>query len=108
VALGSVAVLDLEVQDPERELAFILARLQPGASIVLHDGGPEREGVVSLLDRLLAELAARDYVSVTLSELVDGATPRATPAASPTGAARTRPAVTGRLTDRPRSDRPPH
>lgn len=83
VALGSIAVLDLEVRDPDRELAFILARLRPGAVIVLHDGCAERAGVVPLLDRLLAELAARDYECVTLSELVDGATPRATPRHQP-------------------------
>lgn len=83
VVLGSIAVLDLAVRDVERELAFILARLQPGAVIVLHGGGPERAGVVPLLDRLLAELAARDYECVTLTELVDGATPRATPPPSP-------------------------
>lgn len=76
VALGSIAVLDLEVRDPERELSFILARVRPGAVIVLHDGQSERAGVVPLLDRLLAELTSRDYQSVTLSELVDGATPR--------------------------------
>ena len=75
VALGSIAVLDLEVRDVRRELAFVLARLRPGAVMVLHDGGPERAGVVPLLDRLLAELTSRGYVSVTLSDLVDGATP---------------------------------
>ena len=75
VALGSIAVLDLEVRDVGRELAFVLARVRPGAIIVLHDGGPERAGVVPLLDRLLAELTSRGYVSVTLSDLVDGATP---------------------------------
>lgn len=79
VALGSIAVLDLEVRDVERELAFILARLQPGAVIVLHDGGPERGGVVPLLDRLLGELGRRDYECVTLSDLVDGPTRRVTP-----------------------------
>jgi peptidoglycan-N-acetylglucosamine deacetylase len=82
VALGSIAVLDLEVRDPDRELAFVLARLRPGAVIVLHEGRAERAGVVPLLDRLLAELARRGYVSVTLSDLVDGTTARAIPSAS--------------------------
>lgn len=72
VALGSIAVLDLEVRDVERELAFILARLQPGAVIVLHEGRAERAAVLPLLDRLLGELGRRDYECVTLSDLVDG------------------------------------
>jgi peptidoglycan-N-acetylglucosamine deacetylase len=70
-ALGSIAVLDLEVRDVDRELAFVLDRLRPGSVIVLHEGRPERSRVVPLLDRLLGELARQDYSCVTLSELVD-------------------------------------
>jgi len=77
VALGSIAVLDLEVRDVERELAFVLRRVRPGSVIVLHEGRPERAGVVPLLDRLLGELGQRGYECVTLSDLVDGATPPA-------------------------------
>lgn len=73
VALGSIAVLDLEVRDVERELAFVLRRVRPGSVIVLHEGRPERAGVVPLLDRLLGELGQRGYECVTLSDLVDGA-----------------------------------
>lgn len=40
VALGSIAVLDLEVRDVERELAFVLRRVRPGSVIVLHEGRP--------------------------------------------------------------------
>ena len=73
VALGSIAVLDLEVRDVERELAFVLRRVRPGSVIVLHEGRPERAAVVPLLDRLLGELGRRGYECVTLSDLVDGA-----------------------------------
>lgn len=76
VALGSIAVLDLEVRNPDRTLSFILARVQPGAVIVLHEGRPEREAFVPLLDRLIVELAQRDYECVTLSELVDATASR--------------------------------
>ncbi len=78
VALGSIAVLDLEVRDPGRELSFILARVQPGAIIVLHDGRGQRTRFAPLLDGLLTELTARDYQCVTLSALVDGAASRPT------------------------------
>ena len=70
LALGSVAVLDLRVGDVEREARFVLDRLQPGAVVVLHEGGGDRAGVVPLLDRVLAGAHDRGYRCVTLSELV--------------------------------------
>jgi len=70
LALGSVAVLDLRVGDLEREARFVLDRLQPGAVVVLHEGGADRAGVVPLLDRVLAGAHDRGYRCVTLSELV--------------------------------------
>ncbi|MGY1809368.1 polysaccharide deacetylase family protein [Blastococcus sp. SYSU D00669] len=74
LALGSVAVRDLEVRDLDRELGFVLRRLRPGAVVVLHEGYDERSRVVPLTERLLPALARRGYRAVTLSELAaDGA-----------------------------------
>lgn len=70
VALGSVAVLDLGVADLEHEVRFVADRLQPGAVVVLHEGRPERAGVVELLDRVLTEVERRGYEAVTVSELL--------------------------------------
>jgi peptidoglycan/xylan/chitin deacetylase (PgdA/CDA1 family) len=72
LALGSVAVLDLRVRDVEREVAFLVDRLQPGAVVVLHEGRAERAGVVPLLDRLLIAAREHGYEAVTLSELRGG------------------------------------
>ena len=73
LALGSVAVLDLRVDDVDREARFVVDRLQPGAVVVLHEGGNDRAGVVPLLDRILTAARDRGYRCVTLSELVAGA-----------------------------------
>ena len=70
LALGSVAVLDLRVDDVDREARFVVDRLQPGAVVVLHEGGRDRAGVVPLLDRVLTAARDRGYRCVTLSELV--------------------------------------
>lgn len=67
--LGSVAVRDPEVRDVERELRFVLDRVQPGSVVVLHEGDPGRAGVLPLLERLLPELAVRGYRIVTVSAL---------------------------------------
>jgi peptidoglycan-N-acetylglucosamine deacetylase len=70
VALGSVAVLDLDVTDVERQARFVLDRVQPGAVVVLHEGYAERAGVVPLTDRVLTGLRERGLEPVTLSALV--------------------------------------
>lgn len=70
VVLGSVAVMDLGVRDVERELRFLLDRVQPGSVVVLHEGDASRGRVVDLLDRLLPELARRGYTCVTVSDLL--------------------------------------
>ncbi|GAA4414265.1 polysaccharide deacetylase family protein [Fodinibacter luteus] len=74
LALGSIAPHDLEVADVDRELAFVVDRIRPGAVVVLHEGRPERARVVDLLDRLLDELDRRGYAAVTLSRLVEDRT----------------------------------
>lgn len=70
VVLGSVAPRDLAVRRLERELRFVLRRLQPGAIVVLHEGEDSRAPVVALTDLLLLELAKRGYRAVTVSQLL--------------------------------------
>jgi peptidoglycan-N-acetylglucosamine deacetylase len=54
--------------------AGLLARIHPGAVVVLHDAGPGARLTVPLLPGLLAELAGRGYRLVPLREL-DGLRP---------------------------------
>jgi len=70
LVLGSVAVVDLTVRRVDREVAFVLRRLQPGAVVVLHEGREDRRKVVPLLERLLPEMHRLGYRSVTVSELI--------------------------------------
>ncbi len=67
--LGSIYPFDNKLRKPELIRSMVMDRVYPGAIIVLHDGGPEREYVVPLLDELLPELKAAGYEFLTLSEL---------------------------------------
>jgi peptidoglycan/xylan/chitin deacetylase (PgdA/CDA1 family) len=69
LALGSIAVLDLSVTDLEAQERFVASRLRPGAVVVLHEGRPERAGVVALTDRILDALEERGLQPVSLSRL---------------------------------------
>lgn len=51
-------------------LAIDMQEITPGAVILLHDGGPRRDGVLRLLPRLLEALRVRGYQAVTLRELL--------------------------------------
>ena len=46
-----------------------LERVFPGAIIVLHEGGSERDYIVQLLAELIPELKAAGYEFLTLSEI---------------------------------------
>jgi peptidoglycan-N-acetylglucosamine deacetylase len=48
----------------------LLAGIRPGSIVVLHEGTPERRGVVRTTDELLTALADRGLSAVTVSELV--------------------------------------
>jgi peptidoglycan-N-acetylglucosamine deacetylase len=49
----------------------LLAGIRPGSIVVLHEGAPQRRGVVQTTDDLLAAVAGRGLAAVTISELVD-------------------------------------
>ncbi len=67
--LGSIYPFDNKLRKPELIRQMVMDRVFPGAIIVLHDGGPERNYVVPLLDELLPELKAAGYEFLTLSEI---------------------------------------
>lgn len=71
-ALGSVYPFDGAVTWPPLAAAYILANTQPGAVIVLHEGGGRGRRTVEVLQRTLPALRARGYRVVTLSELIRG------------------------------------
>src|SRR4051794_27614575 len=56
--------------DNERITRSLLAGIRPGSIVVLHEGTPQRRGVVPATDELLAALTGRGLTAVTVSELV--------------------------------------
>ncbi len=75
IALGSVYPNDPWVPWAAWQARTILQDIGPGDIIVLHDGLGWRTRAPAVLGRVLPELARRGYRVVTLSELVDTATP---------------------------------
>ena len=75
IALGSVYPNDPWIPWTAWLSQTLLRDVEPGDVIVLHDGLGRRTRAPAVLDRVLPELARRGYRVVTLSELVDTATP---------------------------------
>jgi peptidoglycan/xylan/chitin deacetylase (PgdA/CDA1 family) len=67
--LGSIYPFDNKLRRPEWIRRMVMDRVFPGAVIVLHEGGPERDYIVPLLDELIPELKAAGYEFLTLSEI---------------------------------------
>lgn len=65
--LGSIYPFDNKLRRPGWIRRMVTDRIFPGAILVLHEGGPEREYIVSLLDELIPELKAAGYEFLTLS-----------------------------------------
>jgi peptidoglycan-N-acetylglucosamine deacetylase len=68
-ALGSIYPYDAQVALRPRIVADVARRARPGAIIVLHEGRPDRRGVVAAVDDLLTRLRAAGYAVVPISEL---------------------------------------
>jgi peptidoglycan/xylan/chitin deacetylase (PgdA/CDA1 family) len=66
----SVRSLDTRITDPERIVARVLRRLQPGGIILLHDGNIPVERLIPTVKLLLDSLHARGYEVVRLEELL--------------------------------------
>jgi peptidoglycan-N-acetylglucosamine deacetylase len=70
--LGSIYPFDAQVGLRPRIVADVARRARPGSIIVLHEGRPDRGGVVRVVDDLLARLRATGYEVVPVSELFNG------------------------------------
>lgn len=68
-ALGSVYSFDPQIPLPAYSRWMIRRHIQPGAIIILHDGGYKGRNTIKTLNTLLPELTRRGYRIVTLSEL---------------------------------------
>jgi peptidoglycan/xylan/chitin deacetylase (PgdA/CDA1 family) len=68
-ALGSVYPYDPQLRSAPIASAYILANVQPGAIIVLHERDARGPRTVTTLKRVLPVLRSRGYRIVTLSEL---------------------------------------
>ena len=68
-ALWSIDPRDYAATSPARLASRVLASVQPGAVIVLHDGGSNRSVTVQALGRVLEGLERRGFETVTLSQL---------------------------------------
>jgi peptidoglycan/xylan/chitin deacetylase (PgdA/CDA1 family) len=67
--LGSIYPYDNKLRQPEWIKRTIMSRVFPGAIIVLHEGGRERNYIVPLLAELIPEFKAAGYELLTLSEI---------------------------------------
>lgn len=63
--------LDTQSHDPERIVARIVRRLEPGAIILLHDGNIPVERLVVTVKLLLTKLKERGYAVVRLDKLLE-------------------------------------
>ena len=69
----SVRSLDLGGASPERVTERVLARVEPGGIVLLHDAGQEPARLLRIVEGVLDGLEARGLAPVTLGELVEGA-----------------------------------
>ncbi|HEX9354774.1 MAG TPA: chitin deacetylase family protein [Streptosporangiaceae bacterium] len=72
-ALGSVYPFDAVVPSAAFAARYILRNAQPGAVVILHDGGSRGLRTARVLREVLPELRRRGYQVVTLSELIRAA-----------------------------------
>lgn len=74
VVAWSVHSRDTMIRDPRRIAARVLARIQPGDIVLMHDGhdlpGRHRRGIIAALPLVLAGLKERGLKPVTVSQLL--------------------------------------
>ncbi|MCY0880846.1 MAG: polysaccharide deacetylase family protein [Firmicutes bacterium] len=63
-------------------ISTVLHSVQPGAIILLHDGGGNRMQTLEALQVILQQLSAQGYHCVTLTQLLKDQSPRSLPAGS--------------------------
>jgi peptidoglycan/xylan/chitin deacetylase (PgdA/CDA1 family) len=76
-ALGSVYPADAALPWHRLAIRYILRNARPGAIVILHDCGARGRRTVQVLRAVLPRLREQGYRVVTLSQLVDAATPTA-------------------------------
>jgi peptidoglycan/xylan/chitin deacetylase (PgdA/CDA1 family) len=67
--LGTAVAVHSGGTRDSRIARHLLGRIRPGSIAVLHEGMPNRRGVVTTTDLVLTEIGRRGLVSVTISEL---------------------------------------
>jgi len=67
----TIRSLDTRITDPERLVRRVIARLAPGAIILLHDGNIPVERLVPTVRLLLARLREQNYRVVRLDQLME-------------------------------------
>jgi len=68
--LGSIYPWDAHLGHGRLVAADVLRPARPGAIVVLHEGRPDRVGVVDMLDTLMVGLADRGLRTVSVSTLL--------------------------------------
>jgi peptidoglycan/xylan/chitin deacetylase (PgdA/CDA1 family) len=68
-ALGTISTLDINSRNPQSVARRIAGKVRPGDVVVLHEGSPDRTRIVTVVESLLADLTARGYRFVTLTEM---------------------------------------
>ena len=71
LCLGSIYPFDNKLRNPELIRQAVMARIYPGAVLILHEGGPKRDYIIPLLDELIPDLLSEGYQFLTVSELQD-------------------------------------
>jgi peptidoglycan/xylan/chitin deacetylase (PgdA/CDA1 family) len=66
----TIRSLDTRITEPERVVQRVVARLAPGAIILLHDGNIPAERLVRTVKSLLAKLREQGYEVVRLDKLL--------------------------------------
>ncbi|MGQ9779712.1 MAG: polysaccharide deacetylase family protein [Bacillota bacterium] len=79
IVLAGPALEHHKARTPQEMAARVLARVRPGTIILAHDGRLDRRMTVAALPLLLAELEARGYRFVTLTELLGKGNTRSLP-----------------------------
>ena len=69
-ALGSIYPFDAAIPSTRWATSYILHHIQPGAIVILHDGGKRGRRTARVLAAVLPELTRRGYRAVTLSGLM--------------------------------------
>ena len=67
--LGSIYPFDNKLRHPQLIRQAVLQQIYPGAVLILHEGGPQRNYIIPLLDELIPDLLAQGYDFLTVSEL---------------------------------------